>query len=78
MPRYFIDLHDGSNFAPDKIGFDEPDLEAVQEWVVGIMRKLGSGFEPGESHQHCTAAVRDESGAVLFRARLALDLNWTE
>ena len=26
MPRYFIDLHDGSNFAPDKIGFDEPAL----------------------------------------------------
>jgi hypothetical protein len=40
----------------------------VQERVVGIVRKLGSGFELGETHQHCTAAVRDESGAVLFRA----------
>src|ERR1700709_834589 len=50
-------------------------LKAVQERVVGIMRKLGGNFEPGEGHQHCTAAVRDESGAVLFRARLALDLD---
>lgn len=78
MPRYFIDLHDGSNHVRDKEGFEEPDIDAAQKRVIGIMRKLGSSFEPGEGHQHCTVAVRDESGAVLLRARLALDLDWRE
>lgn len=78
MPRYFIDLHDGSQHIRDKEGFEAPDIEAVQTRVVEIMRAVAQGFERSAKHQHCAAAVRDEHAAVLFRARLSLDLDWSE
>jgi hypothetical protein len=78
MPRYFIDLHDGSQHIRDKEGFEAANVDAVQKRVVGIMREVAQGFEPSEGHQQCTAAVRDEGSAVLFRARLSLDLDWSE
>jgi hypothetical protein len=78
MPRYFIDLHDGSQHIRDKEGFEAPNVDAVQKRVVDIMRAVAQGFEPGARHQHCTAAVRDAGASVLFRARLSLDLDWSE
>ena len=78
MPRYFIDLHDGSQHIRDKDGFEAANVEAVQKRVVGIMREVAQGFEPSAGHQQCTAAVRDEGARVLFRARLSLDLDWSE
>ncbi|MDR7039354.1 MULTISPECIES: DUF6894 family protein [Methylobacterium] len=78
MARYFIDLHDGSQHIQDKEGFEAAGPMIARERVVGIMSAVAQGFQAGSDHQHCVAAVRDESGTVLFRARLSLNFDEAE
>ena len=78
MPRFFIDLHDGSQHIRDKEGFEVPCVEGTQERVVGIMSAIAQNFESGVDHQHCVAAVRGEDGSILYRARLSLDFERSE
>jgi len=40
MPRYFIDLHDGTQPLKDEVGFDLPDLPAARAKVVRIMSAI--------------------------------------
>ncbi|MER2267142.1 DUF6894 family protein [Methylobacterium oxalidis] len=75
MPRYYIDLHDGSQHIQDRDGFEAAGITAVRERVVGIMSAIAQGFQADVDHQHCVAAVRDAGGTVLFRARLSLNFD---
>ncbi|AWN43386.1 DUF6894 family protein [Methylobacterium durans] len=78
MPHYFIDLHDGAHHIQDKEGFEAANPDVARERVVGIMSAVAQGFQADADHQHCVAAVRDESGTVLFRARLSLNFDAAE
>lgn len=84
MPRYYIDLHDGSNFVRDAEGFDLPDAEAARVKLVRIMSRIAGDFGTGDprtgtpgtgsDRQDYLALVRDGAGRVLFRAHLSLDI----
>ena len=74
MPRYFIDLHDGAGLLRDEEGFDLPDARAARGKLTSIMSRIAREFLPDTDQQVFTAAVRDESGKVIHRGRLSLEV----
>ena len=73
MPRYFIDLHDGSNLIKDRAGFDLPDLDAARAQAARIMTRIAQGLVEGPDRQDYILAVRTEDGAIRLRMRMSLD-----
>ena len=78
MPRYFIDLHDGSDFIKDVEGFELPDAEAAHQKLLRIMARIAEGFPPSFDRQDYLALVRDAKGRTLFRAHLSLEVERVE
>jgi hypothetical protein len=72
MPRYFIDLHDGTQPIRDDVGFDLPDLPAARAKVVRIMSAIARDMLPDVERQDYVAGVRDDGGNVVYRVRLSL------
>lgn len=73
MPRFFIDLHDGTEVVRDRAGYDLPDLDAARAQAVRIMTRIAQGLTDEPGRQDYVAAVRDITGAVRLRLRLSLD-----
>jgi hypothetical protein len=73
VPRFFIDLHDGSNLVRDKEGFDLPDLDAARAQAARIMTRIAQGIAEGPERQDYVLAVRTEDGTVRLRMRMSLD-----
>ncbi len=73
VPRFFIDLHDGSNLVRDKEGFDLPDLDAARAQAARIMTRIAQGIVEGPERQDYVLAVRTEDGIVRLRMRMSLD-----
>ena len=78
MPRYFIDLHDGSNLVRDREGFDLPDLAAARAQAVRIMTRIAQGLVDGRGREDYILAVRTEDGVVRLRMRMSLDPDPTD
>ena len=72
MPRYFIDLHDGSQPIRDEVGFELPDLPAARAKVTRIMSAIARDMLPDVDRQDYVACVREHGGKVVFRTRLSL------
>lgn len=72
MPRFFIDLHDGSQPVHDEVGFELPDLAAARGKVTRIMGAIAQDLQPDLERQDYVACVRDHGGKVVFRARMSL------
>ncbi|GJE39440.1 DUF6894 family protein [Methylobacterium persicinum] len=75
MPRYFIDLHDGTNLVRDKVGYDLPDLDAARGQAARVMTRIAQGIADGPERQDYVLAVRSEDGVVRLRMRMSLDPN---
>ncbi len=73
MPRYFIDLHDGSEPVRDTVGCELPDLVAARAQAVRILTRVTQGFRDEPGRQDYVAAVRDARGAIRLRLRVSLD-----
>lgn len=78
MPRFFIDLHDGTNLVRDRDGYDLPDLDAARAQAARIMTRIAQGIADGPERQDYVLAVRSEDGAVRLRMRMSLDPNPAE
>ncbi|AYO81440.1 MULTISPECIES: DUF6894 family protein [Methylobacterium] len=74
MPRYFIDLHDGTNLVRDQTGVDLPDLAAARDQAVRMMTRIAQGLSDPQVRQDYVIAVRDEQGTVRLRLRLSYDV----
>lgn len=73
LPRFFIDLHDGSNLVRDREGFDLPDLDAARAQAARIMTRIAQGIADNPERQDYVLAVRTEDGTVRLRMRMSLD-----
>ncbi|TXM97288.1 hypothetical protein FV242_31965 [Methylobacterium sp. WL64] len=73
MPRYFIDLHDGTAVLRDREGYEVPNLDAARAQAVRIMTRVTQGLADLPGRQDYVAAVRDADGAVRWRLRVSLD-----
>lgn len=78
MPRYFIDLHTGTEHVRDTEGFDLPDMDAVRRKLLRIMTTIIKDLSPELDREDYVAAVRDETGAFVLRSRLTLTMEATE
>ncbi|WP_267361059.1 MULTISPECIES: hypothetical protein [unclassified Methylobacterium] len=78
MPCFFIDLHDGTEVAHDKDGYELPDLDAARAQALRIMIRIAQGLSDSPGRQDYVAAVRDAEGAVRWRFRMSLDTNPVE
>lgn len=74
VPRYFIDLHDGTNLVRDQDGSDLPDLAAARAQAVRMMTRLAQGLTDPQDRQDFIIAVRDVQGVVRLRLRLSYDV----
>jgi len=74
VPRYFIDLHDGTNLVRDHEGFNFPDLAAAREQAVRMMTRVAQGLSDPRERQDYVIAVRDAQGVVRLRLRLSYDI----
>ena len=80
MPCFFIALHDGTEVAHDKDGYELPDLDAARAQALRIMIRIAQGLSDSPGRQDYVAAVRDAEGAVRWRFRMSLDtdpVEWT-
>jgi hypothetical protein len=68
MPRYYFDMREGDEIAPDEEGMELRTLEAVQEeaarTLADMARDAIRGHSNGAGHQ-MSIEVRDEAGPVL-------------
>jgi hypothetical protein len=83
--RYFTDFSDAEGLSRDEDGLDFADreeaclsaAEALVEAAHDVLRVRPKLPPRDRGVGLCLAAqVRDESGCVVFRARLTLDLDW--
>ena len=74
MPLFYIDLHDGTNFVRDTQGFDLPDLVGAKARLAQVMRRVAQLLDGVADRQDYLAIVRDQTGRVVLRATLTLDI----
>ncbi|SFL99202.1 DUF6894 family protein [Methylorubrum salsuginis] len=83
----YIDVVDGDTFTRDEDGLEFADLGEACAAAVALLPALARDAVQGprrcaamlREHERCIAAeIRDEAGAVLFRTRLRLDMEWPE
>ena len=72
MPRYFIDSDDGEIQGRDEEGSDLPDLLAARNEAVIALPEIAKGKLLNCDSRTFSTSVRDETGKVLFKAKLAL------
>jgi hypothetical protein len=78
VPRFFIDLHTGTEHVRDTEGFDLPDVAAVRQKLLRIMLSILRDLSPDMEREDFVAAVRDESGVFILRSRLSLAMEAIE
>lgn len=73
MPRYFIDLHDGTQAVRDTVGCELSNLDAARARATRALTRVAQSFTDAPGRQDFVAAVRDAEGAVRLRLRMSLD-----
>jgi hypothetical protein len=69
MIRYYFDLRDGDDLAPDEEGVELPDIEHVQEEAALALAQMARDVLPrtvtDDGGHRIAIEVRDEAGPVL-------------
>jgi hypothetical protein len=78
VPRYFFDIDDGDRQSRDTLGTELPDREAVRREATGILPDIAREELPDGNHRIFACSVRDESGTVIFVAKLTLEAEWQD
>ncbi|MBZ9676349.1 DUF6894 family protein [Mesorhizobium sp. ES1-1] len=76
MARYFFDLHDGHEFTDDREGVICDTLAELSDHAVSVLPDIAREELPGGPSRRFWIKVRDENGAYVFRASLALATAW--
>ncbi|MFG5118735.1 DUF6894 family protein [Methylorubrum sp. POS3] len=81
-----IDVVDGDTFTRDEDGLEFMSLDEACATVVALLPELAREAVHGprrraamlrERERIIAAEIRDPAGAVLFRTRLRLDMEWS-
>jgi|SRR5215204_5082261 len=65
MRRYFFDVRDGNNLAPDEEGMILPSIEAVQEEAAMSLADMARDMVRSRAKRHLAIEVRDAGGPVV-------------
>lgn len=72
MPLFFVDFHDGRSHFFDDVGHEFPDIHGARDEAINTL--FDAAWEPKSAcdRRDCLTNVSDESGRIVFRARLSL------
>ena len=73
---FFFDIYDGESLKRDDRGQEFPNLQAARNNAVRILRDLVRDMLPDGDKRVFVVAMRDESGATVFRAALSYMAEW--
>jgi Domain of unknown function (DUF6894) len=65
MTRYFFDIRDGDELAPDEEGMILPDVKAAQEEAARALADMARDMIRGQPFRHMAIEVRNHDGPVL-------------
>ena len=74
MPRFYIDTDDGRSAVIDEDGAEFRDLAGAEDEAMRSLPEMAQSCYPARDWRQVTATVRDEAGAVRFRASMALSV----
>lgn len=74
MPRFYIDTDDGKSAVTDEDGAEYQDLASAEDMAMCSLPEMAQSCYPARDWRQISATVRDEAGAVRFRASLALSV----
>jgi hypothetical protein len=63
--RYFFDIRNGDELAPDEEGVILPNIEAAQEEAAMSLADMAREMVRSRSRRHLAIEVRDAGGPVL-------------
>ena len=78
MPRYYLDLHSGSQYVKDTRGFKANDDDDAQVQAIKLLSTLVRDCDGSADHLSYVASVRDIRGVTLYHIDLSLDFSWPE
>lgn len=76
MPRYFLDVSQNQGSSSDEVGQILPNKEVGRCLALGILAAIATQSIEDNDQQSWFAALRDESGNTLYRAKLTLSGRW--
>lgn len=77
MPRYFFDTDDGDDRFQDDEGMYFPDAGAARDAAIGALPDMARDKLHQDGDRHTLAVhVRDESGTLVYSAKLDLSDEW--
>ena len=76
MERYYIDVGGLGQHSVDCCGQELLNLGAMRKEAIGVLLEISQDDIGDCDHAELVAGVRDESGRVVFRARLSLMTEW--
>jgi hypothetical protein len=77
MPRYFFDTDDGESHARDQDGLELSDPWEARDMALAVLPDIARDVIPrGDRRRNIVSIVRDESGEVMYSARLSLSAEW--
>ena len=76
MPLYYFDFHDGPRHSFDDDGQEFPDVITARDEAVDALFDVARDRRRVGDRSECIASVSDESGRIVFRARLSLTPEW--
>ena len=78
MPRYFFDINDGERASTDDVGCDLPARQSVRNQAIGVLPNIARDELPDGDTRVFTCSVREETGRVIYRAKLSLESGWLD
>jgi len=71
MPRFYFDLYDGENFAPDPQGVDLPSADIAKQEATRTLSEIAAQEIPvNGSRRLFRIVVLDESRTIVSEARI--------
>lgn len=76
MPLFFVDFHDGGSHHFDDVGHEFADIHGARDEAINTLFDAAWHPKSADDQRDCQTNVSDESGKILFRARLSLTPEW--
>lgn len=71
IPRFYIDTDDGRSAVIDDYGAEYRDLASADDEAMQSLPEMAQARHPARDWRQVSAVVRDDAGAVRFRASFA-------
>ena len=76
IPLYYLDFHDGYRHCFDDDGQEFPDINKARDEAISTLLDVVRDVRPAGDRRDCITNVAEESGKIVFRARLSLTPEW--